>query len=130
MIAFSRRRMLTAGLLGAFAATLHARPGSDRDPLAAALLELVADQAAASYLGRRYLALGTGPPPGRAELSGSIVAVGERDRWIGAALDERRRLLANRVAGDFRAGRVVDLDGWILAEAEARLCALAALPPT
>jgi hypothetical protein len=37
------------------------------------------------------------------------------------------RVRASQVR-DFAAGRVVELDGWILSETEARVCALAALP--
>ncbi|HET8726760.1 MAG TPA: hypothetical protein VFO41_04530 [Alphaproteobacteria bacterium] len=38
--------------------------------------------------------------------------------------------LAERRASDFRAGDVVELDGWPLARTEARLCALAILRPS
>jgi hypothetical protein len=37
------------------------------------------------------------------------------------------RALRARNSEDFAAGRVVRLDGWVLAATEARLCALAAL---
>ena len=40
---------------------------------------------------------------------------------------ERAPLTDRRIRADFAAGRVVTIDGWILARTEARLCALAAL---
>jgi hypothetical protein len=40
---------------------------------------------------------------------------------------ELRELLVTRIGADFEKGRVVDVDGWILATTEARLYALAAL---
>jgi hypothetical protein len=38
-----------------------------------------------------------------------------------------RRKIAQRLAGDFLAGRIVHVDGWVLARTEARACAIAAL---
>jgi hypothetical protein len=41
--------------------------------------------------------------------------------------DRLRELLLSATAEDFRDLRTVELDGWVLAKTEARLCALAAL---
>jgi hypothetical protein len=41
--------------------------------------------------------------------------------------DRLRELLLSATAEDFRGLRTVELDGWVLAKTEARLCALAAL---
>lgn len=38
-----------------------------------------------------------------------------------------RRLVDECIRGDFAAGRVVDVDGWLLSVTEARICALASL---
>jgi hypothetical protein len=118
--------MLTASLLGWFAPRLGARTADQPESLTAALLELVADEQAARYLGRRYLLARPGVP-GSSALAAEIVGADDYAGWLWANVDERRRRLAARVADDFAAGRVVELDGWVLAEAEAKLCALAAL---
>jgi hypothetical protein len=39
----------------------------------------------------------------------------------------RRRLLDEQIRDDFAAGRVVVINGWVLSEIEARLCALYSL---
>jgi hypothetical protein len=118
--------MLTASLLGWFAPRLRARAADEPESLTAALLELVADEHGARHLGRRYLLARPGVPAGSA-LAAQIVGADDDVGWLCASVDERRRRLAARVADDFAAGRVVELDGWVLAEAEAKLCALAAL---
>jgi hypothetical protein len=43
------------------------------------------------------------------------------------ATPELRELLARQIRDDFAHDRIVNLEGWILAETEVRLCALAAL---
>jgi hypothetical protein len=49
-------------------------------------------------------------------------------RAIDAASPRRlRELLSSAVAEDFRDLRTLELQGWVLARTEARLCALAAL---
>ena len=40
---------------------------------------------------------------------------------------ELRRYLTAAVVGDFENGRIMNVDGWLLAETEVRLCALVAL---
>jgi hypothetical protein len=50
----------------------------------------------------------------------------DRHAFLNAAPRERKRLLRNRIAADFAAGRTVVVDGWVLAEAEALLAALVA----
>ncbi len=44
-----------------------------------------------------------------------------------AQVARRRELLVRQQREDFRCGRIVKVEGWILSETEARLCALAAL---
>jgi hypothetical protein len=49
-------------------------------------------------------------------------------RAVDTSSDDRlRELLLSAVAGDFRDLRTTELQGWVLARTEARLCALAAL---
>jgi hypothetical protein len=55
-----------------------------------------------------------------------------RDKALAAALDNGglrrlRRLVALNVRDDFFRGHTVRIDGWLLSQTEARLCALAAL---
>jgi hypothetical protein len=45
----------------------------------------------------------------------------------GAETSRLREMLVQRQLRDFAFGRVVRVDGWILSETEARLCALAAV---
>ena len=42
-------------------------------------------------------------------------------------LENRLTTTVEAITADYRAGRTVDLDGWVLSETEARLCALIAL---
>lgn len=51
----------------------------------------------------------------------------ERARFSRMSEAERREALRARVREDFRAGRVTQVEGWVLARTEARLCALRAL---
>jgi hypothetical protein len=124
----SRRRLLNAMLFGGLVPTLRVERSDDPDPLVAALLELVTEEA--RDLGRRYLHAYPDTPADRVALGAELVAAAARQHWITARIDDRRRWFAERVAADFGAGRIVEVDGWVLAESEAKLCALAACPPT
>ena len=53
-------------------------------------------------------------------------AVGRAD-LVGADLKELREWLRHQQRQEFEHGRIVKVQGWILSETEARLCALAAL---
>jgi hypothetical protein len=100
------------------------------DPPAGAperLVGLFTRTASAATIGRGYLA--TQPQPtSRHDLTRHVVA------GLPAGLDVRRAsdhdlraALAHRIQSDFATERVATVDGWILSETEARLCALAAL---
>ena len=130
MTAFSRRRVLSAAVVGAWAPQVYSPALSEREPLPAALLELIDDECSARYLGRRYLYCRGDTCTNRYALAAEIVNRPERDRWIAADVGLRRKLLAERVSSDFAEDRVVTIDGWVLAETEAKLCALAELPHT
>ena len=129
-------------LLAAFAAMgeslIGARPGkampapASRDR-AAALRHLFSQPANAAAVGRRYLQ----QCPGEADAD-RLIGVLEMQIGVQAAavpgtavpsLAEAGSgpLLRAAVRQDFAQGNIVELDGWILARSELRLCALAAL---
>ena len=66
-----------------------------------------------------------------AEASEAVLAghLGIGDAAVARTSDETAliRRFAARIADDFAKGRMVACDGWMLAETEARLCALLAL---
>jgi hypothetical protein len=88
------------------------RPRSSARAVGLAYLARYPEEADAALLTRRLLA-GLGQEPETARLD---------DRAL-------RRRVAARVSADFAEGRTASLDGWLLSRTEARLCALAALPP-
>ncbi len=73
------------------------------------------DHASARAIGRRYLR--THPASSELQVTRLLLRPGA----------DRGRRIRERIAADFAAGRVVILDGWVLAATEARLCALSAL---
>lgn len=86
------------------------------------LLDVAPDDAAAREVGRLAMA---GGAPG--DLAGLEAALTKRPLVV-AALGEscpttRRTLLQDQCALDFAEGRIVEIDGWLLSETEARLCA-------
>lgn len=103
-----RRRQLAAGLLWL------GRPAEAAGPHDA-LLRLVADKAAARIVGRAYLA--------------GLAPAAREPHLIAACLPAvpTRAGLMSRIRDDFCHDRMVSVDGWMLAETEARLCALVAL---
>ena len=103
-----RRRSLLWGGLAACLATPAAKP----EP---ALLSLFRDKQAAARLGRAYL---EGRP------SADLASLEWPSLPAGGAL---RRRVARQIRADFAAGRVVCVQGWLLSETEARICAMAAL---
>jgi DNA-binding IclR family transcriptional regulator len=110
-----RRAMLLAGLAAALvrparAAPSHLPAGYFRHP------------ASARAIGRAYLA--AVPAEADAARIAALLALGPASGASPAAL---RRRMAARLRADFAAGRTIVLDGWLLAESEARLCALVAL---
>jgi hypothetical protein len=130
----SRRRFVATALgFGGSVAVARIRPWSVLAQFAPPspamrLVGLFAHPKSARAVGEAYLAgapmdssaprlmdqLGTMLPPGRSTIDEANDA-------------ELRQLLATRIRADFEKGRVVDVDGWILASTEARLYALAAL---
>lgn len=104
------------------------RAWSQPDPLAKHLTALFAHPASAAVVGRAYLRTAPmeaderrlvdlvceGIPGGRA-----VVAAGDVGQLHNHIRQAQRR--------DFAQGRLARLDGWVLSQTEARLCALVAL---
>jgi len=108
-----RRRRFLQLSLGAAAAALArpAGPHPPRDPTIPGLSARGRDGVA--RLGHRYLRLH--PAPRTFEDVEALLAAGRpHDPWVG---------VRGAIARDFRDERIVVLDGWVLARAEARLCA-------
>ncbi|HEU4620082.1 MAG TPA: hypothetical protein VFV10_18745 [Gammaproteobacteria bacterium] len=132
----SRRHLLlaAAGACVAGAAGLRvAGTGARRsgaaasDALVEGLAALVLDDVAAARLGRQLLAERPALPRDRAALALMILPEPEQRRAFAvSALDARTRMLRERIDADFGAGRTAEVDGWVLAETEALLAALAA----
>ena len=124
----ARRRFLQAGgaialaSLGGLAGTILDLGGAgEPEPLACQLASLFRSPRKARALGRRYLAL----RPEAADRSALRARLGLADGSVaGASLRTRLAELRRR---DFAQNRVVAIDGWILAQCEAELCALLSL---
>jgi hypothetical protein len=126
----TRRRFLAGSVLGALAA-LPATRGlllvADTvwpAPLDERIARLFSDRESARRIGVAYLAA----YPGEASRSHLIERLGAVDRAGGGSPsgDELRRRIDEARRADFAAGRIVRVDGWVLAETEARCCALVA----
>lgn len=127
MTAISRREALAGAAGLAVAACLPVAAASAASPSATALVAALDHPASARAIGAAVLA--AEPLLARDSVAGELA------RAVGLAADRlptidrallRARLDAARSA-DFRLGRTVSVEGWVLAATEARLCALAAL---
>ncbi|WP_436642828.1 hypothetical protein [Microbaculum sp. FT89] len=90
-----------------------------------ALLNAVPDNAAARRIGRAIVAAGHAP----ADFDRLAALISQRP-LIRTALSTdcpttRKRLVQDQCSADFADGRMVSVDGWILSETEANLCAAA-----
>jgi len=117
-----RRDLLRAAVLGAGGLWLGLAGcgGRDARPALRELARRLPPQAL--QIGVRFRA----HDPERALAAADVVA--SRPRWRDAPVDDPdavARLFAEQVREDFREGRTVELDGWILSESETCLCALA-----
>ena len=95
-----------------------------RESLGARLLRLFRSPASAAAIGRAYLQ----KSPREADeprLLRLLCSPGHR--WQTANTRQLRLLIRQQQVEDFKQGRLVRVDGWMLSETEARLCALAAL---
>lgn len=138
---FTKRTVL--GMALALAASgvarrAHALAGAapeNQDLVAARqLLRVFRHPRKAAVIGRRYLA----KYPREASLERLLMATEERLRHAGGigrvaigrvAWQGLARAVAAAVSLDFEEERMVQIDGWMLAETEVRLCALAVLVP-
>jgi hypothetical protein len=122
-----RRQLLglSSGALlsAAFGGAWHAQAAS---PAADNLPALFRDRAAAARLGARYLATHR-DEAARDILVARIAAAiqtAEPERDPATAPGELRQAVRAAITADFAAARMVDVEGWLLAQTEARLYAL------
>lgn len=98
-----------------------ARPG-------ARLSGLLGHRASAARIGRTYLSVTSAEADAAVLIARIAEAVpGGRAAVEQASSDQLRALLLEAARRDYDAGRLVRVDGWLLAASECRLCALAAL---
>ena len=90
------------------------------------VLGTIADDATIRNIGRAYLS--QVPRETRVDRLVRALVEDERDGLVDQGDPEAlRRVLVNKVQADFEADRTVVLDGWVLAETEARQAALFSL---
>ena len=95
-----------------------------RERLGARLLQLFRSPGSAAAIGRAYLQ----KSPQEADEPRLLRLICPPGRpWRTANTRQLRVLIAQQQAEDFKQGRLVRVDGWMLSETETRLCALAAL---
>ena len=89
------------------------------------LADFLAESQEVQQLGEAYLAY----YPSEADAESLTVAVSSAVEAIPFFMSDGtfRRLVRARVTQDFEQGRIVTLDGWVFAQTELHLCALAAL---
>jgi hypothetical protein len=113
------RRSVLAGALALLGAT--AAPDRSWPKGAATVAETAARLGAdAAEVGRRYLE--SNGSEANCELLADLVAA-NLDRHAGEVPEQ----MAMAASEDFRCGRVVTVDGWLLSRTEARICAIAYL---
>jgi hypothetical protein len=119
-----RRRFLQLTAAGLAATLVDSACARDTDEDAQALarpslLEMLGPERARE-IGTKYRA--TAPAENTADaLRAAISRPQRRFPWIG------RRLIDDQIRDDFADGRIVVINGWVLSETEARMCALYSL---
>jgi hypothetical protein len=131
--AVSRRGFLRAlawvGAAGLVSPAAAARLAMEEtDLVCERLSRFYVHHASARTVGLEYLRT----RPGEADVRLLLEAIcrGDRERFRCADAMHVRRLIGEQQCSDFAHGRTVQVDGWILSETEARLCALAAVTHT
>jgi hypothetical protein len=131
----SRRRAMTASAVAALAALLPwraclsrevARDAIAHNAVARDAIGIFRDRSAAAAIGDAYLAQhpdDRDAPRLLRRLFGDDLA----QATAGIGREDLHVRLRRQLRQDFAEGRTVLVDGWLLAETEARLCALAAL---
>lgn len=106
-------------------ALLPAATRASTGGLSTLIAQVLRDFDNAKALGWRYLE--TYPNEGdRAQLIWSLFPPDLQDRTM-TTISQLRQYLAMQRKNDFEEGRTVLVDGWILAQTEARICALGVL---
>jgi hypothetical protein len=130
----SRRRFLRVALLGAATSLLDPLRGAwgykaarftSPPELARRLVQSLRDLSSARAVGAAYLQM----MPDEADVQALLARLLEDQPALSGSRSAAatRQLLRRCIRGDFARERVVAVDGWLLAETEARLCALAVL---
>jgi hypothetical protein len=126
---FGVRVALAAGWLGLWPDAVWAQAVADPwQRQARRLSGILGHRASAERIGRAYLQ--AHPAEARIEplVAGLTGGWGEEGAWLeGAGSRELRARLREQIRADFGARRTVSVRGWVLAQSEARLFALAAL---
>ena len=123
------RELACIGAVVSFPAVASSRTAtiSPIESLALRLPEALKHSASAKVLGQRYLEL----TPREANVKTLAALIGRTPentaRLLHAGRNQLRTLLVAQQRLDFGSGRTVSMDGWILSETEARLCALVVL---
>jgi hypothetical protein len=107
---------------------LFAANNESRNALASKLVDVFQDKESAAAVGREYLRIA--PVEADALKLIELICAGRQERYAELShisMRKVRSILLHRQREDFDKGRVVNVQGWILSETEARLCALAAL---
>lgn len=98
------------------------------DPLSSQLANFFRDKESARAVGLEYLRMAPTEADVR-QLTKLICSCWQEqfDELARADMRKIKNVLVNQQREDFEKGRVINLQGWILSETEARLCALTAL---
>jgi len=118
--------LASVGLIGP-ACTLMAWCGRGRDPLVTKLTMLFVHRASAVVVGREYLARVPGEADPAVLVERLVAAEADRRTLDQADRETLAAWIREKQHEDFELGHTVKVNGWILSETEARLCALAAL---
>ena len=122
-----RLAVLAAGCFALGPALLRVWPIAHSATTAHRLVATLRQPASAAAVGRAYL----GQLPERRSIDHLVADLGEVWQAPGAGqVEDLRARLQARIRDDFAHGRTVAVEGWILAESEVRLYALAALLET
>jgi len=95
------------------------------DRLVSKLVGFFHDKDSARAVGREYLRIA--PVEADTMKLTELICAGRQERYAELSQVNVRRMLLHQPREDFDKGRIVNVQGWILSETEARLCALAAL---
>jgi hypothetical protein len=96
--------------------------------LASKLVGFFRDKESARAVGREYLRIA--PVEADTLKLTELICAGRPERYAelnNADMGKVRSILLHQQREDFNKGRIVNVQGWILSETEARLCALATL---